>query len=673
MATTTTSHLNRTYDLHKGFLSTMRHNWRRHHLAYGMLLPAVLAMIVVLLIPMLWAVLVSFYRYDSSTLSSPIWDAPFVALENYVRSLQSMNLDFMNSMQVTISFVIITLILSVVLGLGAALVGNSRFRGQTVFRGIMLIPFILPGVVSLTTFRFMLLSDGIINKILLLLGIIREPIFWLAGANSFWAIVIGGVWTRFPLFFLTFLAALQAIPADLFEAAEMDGASQWEKFRFITLPYLRGIGVILILMTVLWAYNNYMIPFVMLGGGYYQVPPPAALLSVDILKLSFTNLEFSYGAAQSIIMTILALIFVVIYLAWTQPQEIEGTGETAPRTHSFLRFSILCGITLMSLAGLGVILGDYLLKVGGVLLSVIILIFAIRLVLALRERVVVRVLKYLGLGFFLLLVLFPVYWLITCSLKGESEIRQATWFPVTLEWVNYVKIWDQAPLGRFFLNSILVSTMAMLLSVFCATLAGYAFSRFRFPGRNAFGFGVLVTQAFPHVLFLLPYFLIFSYIQRTPLFRDVLGLKFIGQEVYWGNILLLILTYTAFILPFTLWLMRGFTDSIPRDLEESAEVDGANRLQALWKIILPIALPGIATVAILAFNLGWNEVLFSSVLTNPTTRTLALGIQDYRTDLDVLWGLTMAAGVIISAPVIVFFTALQRYMVSGLTAGAIKG
>ncbi|MBI5652386.1 MAG: ABC transporter permease subunit [Chloroflexi bacterium] len=673
MAVKTIPNLNRKNDPGGRFSSALRHGWRRHRLAYGMLLPAVLAIVVVLLIPMLWAVRVSFHRYDSSTLSLPIWDAPFVAMENYVRSLQSMNLDFMNSMQVTISFVIITLIASVVLGLGAALVGNSRFRGQTVFRGIMLIPFILPGVVSLTTFRFMLLSDGIINKILLLLGIIQEPIFWLAGANSFWAIIIGGVWTRFPLFFLTFLAALQAIPVDLFEAAEMDGASEWDKFRFITVPYLRGIGTILILMTVLWAYNNYMIPFVMLGGGYYQVPPPAALLSVDILKISFANLEFSYGAAQSIIMTILALIFVVIYLAWTQPQEIEGAVQSESRTHSFLRFLILCGITLMSLAGLGVILGDYLLKIGGVLFSVVFLIFAIRLALALGERVVVRVLKYLGMGFSLLLVLFPVYWLVTCSLKGESEIRQATWFPITLEWGNYVKVWDQAPLGQFFLNSILVSTAAMLLSVFCATLAGYAFSRFRFPGRDAFGFGVLVAQAFPHVLFLLPYFLIFSFLQRTPLFRDVLGIKFIGQDVYWGNILLLILTYTAFVLPFTLWLMRGFTDSIPRDLEESAEVDGASRIQALWRIILPIALPGIATVAILAFNLGWNEVLFSSVLTNPATRTLALGIQDYRTDLDVLWSLTMAAGVLISAPVVVFFTALQRYMVSGLTAGAVKG
>jgi multiple sugar transport system permease protein len=584
-----------------------------------------------------------------------------------------MNSDFMNSMQVTISFVIISLILSVVLGLGAALVGNSKFRGQTVFRGLMLIPFILPGVVSLTTFRFMLLSDGIINKILSLVGIIQEPVFWLAGANSFWAIVIGAVWTRFPLFFLTFLAALQTIPADLFEAAEMDGASQWEKFRFITLPYLRGIGVILILMTVLWAYNNYMIPFVMLGGGYYQVPPTAALLSVDILKLSFTNLEFSYGAAQSIIMTILALIFVVIYLAWTRPQEIEGTAQTESRADSFRRLIVLGSITIVALLGFGMILGNHLLKLGGVLLSVVILLVAIRFALALGERVAIRLLKYLGLGFFLLLVLFPVYWLVTCSLKGESEIRQATWFPATLEWANYVKIWDQAPLGQFFLNSILVSTAAMLLSVFCATLAGYAFSRFRFPGRDAFGLGVLVVQAFPHVLLLLPYFLIFSFIQRTPLFRDVLGIKFIGQDVYWGNILLLILTYTAFVLPFTLWLMRGFTDSIPRDLEESAEVDGASRIQALWKIILPIALPGIATVAILAFNLGWNEVLFSSVLTNPATRTLALGIQDYRTDLDVLWGLTMAAGVIISAPVVVFFTALQRYMVSGLTAGAVKG
>lgn len=672
MKTMATPNLNRKYDSHQRFLGTIRRTWRHHRFAYGMLSPAVLAMVIVLFVPMLWGVLISFRSYNKNTLNLPIWDVPFVALENYVRSFQNLNLEFIHSMQVTISFVIITLILSAVLGLGAALVGNSKFPGQTIFRGIMLVPFILPGVVSLTTLRFMLLSDGIVNKVLSHLGIIQEPLFWLVGENSFWAIIIGAVWTRFPLFFVTFLAALQTIPANLFEAAELDGASQWQRFRFVTLPYLRGIGTIIILLTVVWAYNNYTIPFVMLGGGYYQVPPPAGLLSVDILRESFTNLNMSYGAAQAVIMTILALGFVVIYLAWTRPQEIEEAAQSTPRARMFPR-ALGLGLAILFVVGLAIFLGNHLLKIVGMLLGVVLLALSIRLVLAISERIAVRALKYLGLGFFLSLVLLPVYWLVVTSLKSESEIRQATWFPATLEWSNYIKVWDQAPLGQFFLNSILISTAAMLLSVFCATLAGYAFSRFRFPGRNAFGLGVLAAQAFPHVFFLLPYFLIFSVLQRTPLFSDVLGLKFIGQDVYWGNILLLILTYTAFVLPFTLWLMRGFTDSLPRDLEESAEVDGASKFQALWRIVLPMALPGIATVAILAFNQGWNEVLFSSVLTNQATRTLALGIQDYRTDLDVLWGLTMAAGVLISAPVVVFFTALQRYMVSGLTAGAVKG
>lgn len=654
----------------RGLSGVLRRAWQRHHFAYGMLTPAVLAMIIVLFIPMAWGVMISFRSYNKSTLSLPIWDVPFVGVDNYVRSIQSMDLEFMRSLQVTVSFVILSLLLSVVLGLGAALVGNSRFPGQTIFRGIMLIPFILPAVVSLTTFRFMLLSDGIVNTTLMQLGVIREPVFWLVGANSFWAIVIGAVWTRFPLFFLTFLAALQTIPGDLYEAAELDGANRWQQFRFITLPYLRGIGTIIILLTVLWAYNNYLIPFVMLGGGYYQVPPPAALLSVDILKESFTNLNFSYGAAQSVLMTALALGFVIVYLAWTQPREIDEAARARPRAGQRL---VGLGLTLLLALGLSVLLGEHLLRILAVAAVIGILGLAIRLVLAIGDRLSVRVLKVVGLGLFLTIVLFPVYWLVISSLKSEAEIRQATWFPTAIEWSNYVRVWDQAPLGQFFGNSIMVSTAAMVLSVLCATLAGYAFSRFRFPGRDSFGVGVLAAQAFPHVLFLLPYFLIFSSLQRTSLFRDVLGLKFIGQDVYWGNILLLVLTYTAFVLPFTLWLIRGFTDSLPRDLEESAEVDGASRLQTLWQIVLPMALPGIATVAILAFNQGWNEVLFSSVLTNESTRTLALGIQDYRTDLDVLWGLTMAAGVLISTPVVIFFTALQRYLVSGLTAGAIKG
>lgn len=276
--------------------------------------------------------------------------------------------------------------------------------------------------------------------------------------------------------------------------------------------------------------------------------------------------------------------------------------------------------------------------------------------------------------FFLFIVVFPVYWLVASSFKSQSEILAGTptWFPSKFTWANYAQVWRDAPLLRYFKNSIVISLSSMSIAVVIATMAGYAFSRFRFPGRGLFGMSILSTQMFPGVMFLLPYFLLFTGVQRVPVLQQ-LGIKFIGEGAIGWNYILMVFTYTTFILPFTIWLMRGFFDSIPVDLEEAAMVDGCTRFQALCKVALPLALPGIATVAILAFLQGWNEVLFASILTNHQTRTVALGIRDYRTQTTIAWNLTLTAGVLVSVPVVVFFTALQRQLVSGLTAGAVKG
>ncbi|MDY7077192.1 MAG: carbohydrate ABC transporter permease [Chloroflexota bacterium] len=290
------------------------------------------------------------------------------------------------------------------------------------------------------------------------------------------------------------------------------------------------------------------------------------------------------------------------------------------------------------------------------------------------ERLAGKLLFYLTILVLLFIVIFPVYWLVTSSFKSQSEILagEPTWFPSTFTWANYTQVWSDAPLVRYFRNSTIISLTSMSIAVLIATLAGYAFSRFRFPGRGLFGLSILSTQMFPGILFLLPYFLLFTTLQRTPA-MERLGIKFIGTEAVGWNYVLMIFTYTTFILPFTIWLMRGFFDSIPFDLEEAAMVDGCTQFQAFYKVALPLALPGVATVAILAFLQGWNEVLFASILTNPQTRTVALGIRDYRTQTTIAWNLTLTAGVLVAAPVVVFFTGLQRQLVSGLTAGAVKG
>jgi multiple sugar transport system permease protein len=255
----------------------------------------------------------------------------------------------------------------------------------------------------------------------------------------------------------------------------------------------------------------------------------------------------------------------------------------------------------------------------------------------------------------------PIYVMLSSSLKPLTEVTSSfSWIPSPLTFSPYIDMWTTVPLATYFKNSLIVCTSAALLSVIVATFAAYAVSRYRFRGRRVFTVVVLSTQMFPGILFLLPLFLIYVSIGNAT-----------GIALY-GSLTGLVITYLTFTLPFSIWMLAGYFDSIPRGLDEAARVDGAGPLRALFRVIIPAAFPGIVTVAIYAFMTAWGEVLFASVMTNDATRTLAVGLRDYSTQNDVYWNQVMAASLVVSIPVVAAFLLLQRYLVSGLTAGAVK-
>jgi len=257
--------------------------------------------------------------------------------------------------------------------------------------------------------------------------------------------------------------------------------------------------------------------------------------------------------------------------------------------------------------------------------------------------------------------LAPVLVMLSSSLKPLEDVQGAfRWIPSTVTLSPYVDIWSTVPLGRYFVNSLIVSVGATVLSVVVAIFAAYAVSRYRFRGRRLFTVTVLSTQMFPGILFLLPLFLLFVNIGNST------GIALHGSR---GG---LMLTYLTFSLPFSIWMMVGYFDSIPRDLDEAAMVDGCGPVGALLRVVVPAAVPGIVAVSVYAFMTAWGEVLFASVLTNDTTRTLAVGLQGYATQTDVYWNQVMAASLVVSVPVVAGFLMLQRYLVAGLTAGAVK-
>jgi multiple sugar transport system permease protein len=279
-----------------------------------------------------------------------------------------------------------------------------------------------------------------------------------------------------------------------------------------------------------------------------------------------------------------------------------------------------------------------------------------------HEERTYKILRVVGLAFFTLITLFPLYTVVISSIKPLADVRSAfRWVPSRITFAPYADIWSTIPLARYFLNSLLISLGATAISVFVAILAAYAISRYRFSGRGVFSLTVLATQMFPGILFLLPLFVIYVNLERA------LGIQLYGS--YAG----LIITYLTFALPFSIWMLVGYFDSIPRELEQAAMVDGTTALGALFRVLVPVSMPGIVAVAIFAFITAWGEVLFASVLTDDATRTLAVGLRNYATQSNVYWNQLMAAAIVVSIPVVAGFLALQRYLVQGIAAGGVKG
>ncbi|WP_158864926.1 carbohydrate ABC transporter permease [Leifsonia sp. AG29] len=278
-----------------------------------------------------------------------------------------------------------------------------------------------------------------------------------------------------------------------------------------------------------------------------------------------------------------------------------------------------------------------------------------------RETRSSHIFRWVVIVFLTLFTVVPLYVMVTSSMKPLSEVQSAfTWWPQTITFQPFIDMWTTVPLASYFVNSLIVSSAATLISLVIAVFAAYAVSRYRFKGRNVFTTTVLSTQMFPGVLFLLPLFLIFVNINQA------VGIQLVGTR--WG----LIITYFTFVLPFSIWMLAGYFDGIPRDLDEAAKVDGSGPMGALWHVVLPAARPGLIAVAIYSFMTSWGEVLFASVMTTDENRTLAVGLQLYSTQTNVYWNQIMAASLVVSIPIVVAFLLLQRNFVAGLTAGAVK-
>ncbi len=271
----------------------------------------------------------------------------------------------------------------------------------------------------------------------------------------------------------------------------------------------------------------------------------------------------------------------------------------------------------------------------------------------LRDRTIVLV----GVLILLFIVVAPFYYVVTSSFKLPQEIiaRAPTLIPQSFTWQHYEKLFRSSNFPTYLLNSTIVAAGTMLICVVLSTMAAYGLYRMRLPGGDFLFRIILVTYAFPGVLLLIPLYGMMSQI---------------GLIDRLSALIIINVTFTA---PFAVWMLRAFFTSIPLELEEAAALDGANRIQTLVRIVLPLAAPGVASVAIFAFITAWTEYMFASVLIlSDANRTVPVGLAGIIGQYQVDWGLLLAGATVTMLPVLILFSLVGRNFVEGLTAGSVK-
>jgi len=615
-------------------------------------LPTVAVMVGLIFWPLVNAVLIS-----TTALNFLSGETIHVGFRNYTRLLS--NSDYFFALKNTIKFTLWSLGIKFIAGMTIAMILNSRIPARGLISGIMLLPWIVPEIVTALAWRsiFDPLFGGL-NPILRGLGLIDQPVGWLSDPHlAMSSIITVNIWKGIPFYTLLLLAGLKAIDREQLEAAEADGANVVQRFRHVTLPGLRYVIVVVLLLSFISTFNQFGLPFLMTGGG-----PSGATRLYSILAYEKAMGSLQYGPGSAIALSVAPLMAVIIWLLGRFMRPDEGRTRTK-RGPNF---------------------GDRILKVAGLafnaLLDLVFLPFELLFtgleaigraarrrtsgqtgepVFSQHQRRRFGVTGRLVLLFpIMIFVLFPFYWVVVTSFKTTYQIsaRTSIFWPDPFTLDQFSALLFGTPFLKWFGNSILVASVSTLISVVFAALAAYALSRLKFIGSGLLTSFLLIT-------YLLPATLIF-----IPLYQTLTTLGIVNTYAA------LMLTYPTFLLPFATWVLIGYFRSIPVELEEAAMIDGASRFYAFWKIVLPLAAPALLAVALFAFTTAWNEFLFAFVfITSESLRTLPIGLQSLVFGDILPWGTLMAASLLTAIPVAVLYIYAQRFLVEGLTVGAVKG
>ncbi len=617
--------------------------------------PTVLLLFGLIGYPLLDALRLSFYNVTGVT------NRGWVGLNNYERLWSDAH--FRDSVMNTVKFAGFSVFIKFWIGLGTAcLLNRANLRFSSVLTGLVLLPWIIPEVVAALTWRG--LYDPIfggLNVLLKQLGLIDTGIVWLGNPDlALPSVIAVNVWKGIPFFVIILLAGLKGIDAELYDAAAVDGATGWNRFRDITLPGLRYVIVVACLLSLIWTLNAFGLVYLLTGGG-----PGGATRVFSILSYEYALGQMRYSMGVSVAMAVVpALLVIIIILA-----RFMRVDDAQPNEHPGLFARVLAAL----IWPIGKI-GEGLVWLLGLVALPFAWVFERIGATAhnayvhgedSRERdyqkLQVRLgdtLAYVAIGLLLIVLLFPFYWVIITSFKTTAQIREmrSPFLPSPWSLEHYRFMLTQTSFPTWLWNTVQVAVVSTIISVVVASFGAYAMVRLKWRGAGFVQTAILFAYLMPTVLLFIPLYQIFTNLHLI------------------NTIYSLMIAYPTFGLPFACWLLMGYYRSIPKDLEDASLVDGANHFQSFIKIVLPLTLPALLAVALFSITSAWNEFLLAFVLVSPDhARTLPVGLGNMVTGDIFPFGQMSAASIMTAIPVAIIYMVAQKYMVAGLTAGSVKG
>ncbi|MFW6693425.1 ABC transporter permease subunit [Streptomyces sp. MAR4 CNX-425] len=599
------------------------------------LAPGTLLIAAVIVFPAIYMVGMSFVEINRIGLTDG-----FAGLQNY-RNLFAED-ELPGVVGNTLLWVVVVVGLTVLASLALAQFLAKDFFGRRLVRLALIVPWATSLVMTATVWRFIYEGgNGLLNRLLMDLKILDSPVDWYKDPDiAFYSLMAVGIITSIPFTAYVLLSGLQTIPAELTEAAKIDGAGAWTTWRRVTLPMLRPSLTVALVLNMLHVFNAFALIWVIMG----KTAGNHADTSVTFMyKIAFTGrLDTGEAAALGVLNVIAISILVAVLI-----RLLRGRGPDAPgRPYGTERPGSAAAEAL-----------GHRTRLAGAALA-----RAVRPVTGPLAAGWRRV-RHIGLPLAGLCValffLAPYVAMFLGSLKTDAELFQvpADYLPDDWAWSNYADVWDKIPLASYFRVSLVVALVSTAVVLLIAAPAAFILARTNFRGRGAFLGLVLVSQMFPAVALLIGLY-------REAVFTG-------GIHSYW----FIIAVNCAFNVAFAIWILHTQFASIPVEIDEAAMLDGLGRFRIMVRMALPLAAPALITVTIFTFIQVWNEFVVSLTVFNEPTENrvpLTVGVQQFVGLYETNYQYLFAASLMAIVPAVILFALIERYLVSGLTKGSTK-